>query len=326
MLWLKWFLDKFNSRKKTKMFLKMLKMHLFSSYYSKKSKTISTSDLTSQGEYKFMMRLHILNYGLAIPTLTVALITLVSYASAQNSQSDIDSELSQLIAGSNSSLPTNLSMSPEFGPTLGMETPEFSLPDVNGTYANPEVGLQIDLPKGWSGKEISFLINSVIAAPQGVDLESSDEPATMMAIQMIDQETFDELANLAQSFGFGGDANESQMPSDPLAIGGSEGEQCEELPVSFVTINGIKAEQRSASCTDEEGATSNVRAYAFATADDTIVLLALVSNSTSEYDQFLPMFEQSVKTIKISEPGDIATSELYRKHKEMEKQNNMTLS
>jgi hypothetical protein len=82
-----------------------------------------------------MMRLHILNYGLAILTLTVALITLVSYASAQNFQSDIDSDLSQLIGGSNSSLATNLSMSPEFGPTPGMETPEFSLPDVNGTYA-----------------------------------------------------------------------------------------------------------------------------------------------------------------------------------------------
>jgi hypothetical protein len=94
--------------------------------------------------------------------------------------------------------------------------------------------------------------------------------------------------NLAQSFGFEGVGNESQMASDPLAIGGVEGERCEELPASFVTINGIKAEQRSASCSDEEGTTSKVRAYSLATADDTIVLLALVSNSTSEYDQYLP--------------------------------------
>lgn len=261
-----------------------------------------------------------MNLNLALSILAMALITSVGYTSAQSFQNDA--------AGVDTSLrpmpDVNFSNSPDFESSLGFASPEF--PDVNGTYVNPELGLQIDLPTGWTGKEIPFIMNSVVASPQGVDLESVEEPGTAMTIQMINQETVNELANLAQSFGLEGAGNESQMASDPLAIGGVEGQQCDELPPSFVTINGITAEQRSASCRDEEGTTSNIRAYAFATADDTIVLLALVSNSTSEYDQYLPQFEESVKTVKISEPGDIAASELYRKHKEMERQKNNNIT
>jgi hypothetical protein len=261
-----------------------------------------------------------MNFDLALSVLAMALITSVSYASAQSFPNDT-------AGGADPSLrpipDMNFSDS-GLESSFGIASPEY--PDVNGTYVNPKLGLQIDLPTGWTGKEISFIMNSVIASPQGVDLESVEEPGTAMTIQMIDQETVNDLANLAQSFGLEGAGNDSQMASDPLAIGGVEGEQCDELPASFVTINGIKAEQRSASCTDEEGTSSKIRAYAFSTADDTIILLALVSNSTSEYDQYLPLFEESVKTVKISEPGDIATSELYRKHKEMERQQNNNIT
>lgn len=77
------------------------------------------------------------------------------------------------------------------------------------------------------------------------------------------------------------------------------------VPASFVTINGINAEQRTVDCTDENGAIMKAKAYAFATDDDSIIVLALTSNSTHEYNQYLPLFEESVKTIKISKPGDI---------------------
>ncbi|HEU4824753.1 MAG TPA: hypothetical protein VFS97_15120 [Nitrososphaeraceae archaeon] len=56
-----------------------------------------------------------------------------------------------------------------------------------------------------------------------------------------------------------------------------------------------------------------------------IIVLAFSGNSTNEYNQYLPVFEESVKTIKISKPGDIATSELYKKHKELETQTNQTI-
>jgi hypothetical protein len=68
--------------------------------------------------------------------------------------------------------------------------------DVNGTYMNPDMGFQIDLPTGWKGKEINFLINSVFAAPGEINLfelegEDFQEPATFMTILGIDERTFD---------------------------------------------------------------------------------------------------------------------------------------
>jgi hypothetical protein len=232
----------------------------------------------------------------------------------QGQSPDFESSLSELIPAD-----SNFSKSSEFDSPLGLETPELNLPDVNGTYVNSDVGLQVDLPKGWKGKEISFIMDSVIAAPKGINLEAFEEPGTAMAIKMIDEETFNKFASLAQFLG----ENASQVGGgDPLSMQGVEGQQCKELPASFVTINGIKAEQRTADCTDEGGTVTKTKGYTFATANDTIIVLALFGNSTKEYNQYLPQFEESVKTIKISEPGDIATSEIYKKHKELEMQNN----
>ena len=199
------------------------------------------------------------------------------------------------------------------------EFPELNIPDVNGTYINSDIGLQVDLPKDSKGKDISFM-DMVIAAPQEVDLEATEEPGTAMIIQVISKEMFNELAGFAQSLGLGGGENSSQVVSDPLAVEGDEGEQCKELAASFITINGIKAEQRSGDCTGEDGSIMKIKGYAFATADNTIIMFTLSSNSTNEYNQYLPQFEESVKTIKIEMPGDIATSELYKRHKKLETQ------
>jgi hypothetical protein len=114
------------------------------------------------------------------------------------------------------------------------------------------VGLQVDLPKDGSGKETTFLLDPVVAAPPGVEIESMEAERTAMIIQVLDKEAFNELARM--------------QGEDPLAM--QEGDQCKELPASFVTINGLKAEQRSGGCTDEEGSNTKLKAYTFATAND----------------------------------------------------------
>jgi hypothetical protein len=197
----------------------------------------------------------------------------------------------------------NFSELPETDLPPGLPPP-INIPDINGTYVNPDVGFQVDLPEDWNGKEITFLLDMVVAAPGGVEIESIDEPGTTMIIQVLDEESFDELARM--------------QGGDPLAM--QEGDQCQELPTSFVTINGLKAEQRSGDCTGEEGSNTKIKAYTFATADGTIILLAFSSDSINDYNRYLPQFEESVRTIKISQPGDVATSELYQKHKELEMQ------
>lgn len=199
----------------------------------------------------------------------------------------------------------NFSELPDSGLAPGL-APPVNIPDINGTYVNTDVGFQVDLPEDWNGKEITFLLDMVVAAPPGIEIESMEANGTAMIIQVLDKEAFDELGRM--------------QGGDPLAMQTGEGDQCKELPASFVTINGLKAEQRSGDCTGEEGSDTKIKAYTFSTADGTIILLAFSSDSFNDYNRYLPQFEESVKTIKISQPGDVATSELYQKHKELETQ------
>lgn len=61
---------------------------------------------------------------------------------------------------------------------------------------NPNIGFQIDLPGGWKGKELNFLINSVFVAPGEINLielegeETFQDLAALMTVFGIDEETF----------------------------------------------------------------------------------------------------------------------------------------
>jgi hypothetical protein len=212
--------------------------------------------------------------------------------------------------------------------------------DINGTYINPKIGFQVDLPKDWKGKEINFLINSVFAAPEEINLEDGDfkEQGSFMTILGINEGTFNMLADIGQlsGIGRGGRGEIGEVGAEPSSQGSSpldiatvygDGLSCkEETSSSFVTINGINAEQRSQKCTDVGDGVTNAKtkSYAFATQNNSLIVLGLFSNSTTSYNENLPLFEESVKTIKISKPTDIATSEVYKKYKELELQSNET--
>jgi hypothetical protein len=233
----------------------------------------------------------------------------------------------------------NFSQFPEFDDSPQSEDfASFSsfFTDVNGTYMNPNIGFQIDLPRGWKGIEINFLINSVFAVPEETNLdlleegEDFQEPATFMTIQGIDQESFNELESLVSELpalgeggGVGGEEGTPlQGSGNPLGTTASpfadNAVSCSYSQPSFVTINGINAEERVGECIDEEGGTNpKTKSYAFATQDNSLIVLGFYGNSTGTYDQNLPLFEESVKTINISRPADIATSEIYNRYKEL---------
>jgi len=205
--------------------------------------------------------------------------------------------------------------------------------DVNGTYMNPDIGFQIDLPTGWKGKEINFLINSVFAAPGEInplELEGEDfqDLATLMTILGIDEGTFEMIEGFSElsALGEGGVGEEEALlqGSDPLdttttPFGNTDVLSCTFSQPSFVIINGINAEERLSECIDEEGGGTNpkTKSYTFATQNNSLIVVGFYSNSTSTYDQNLPLFEESVKTINISRPADIATSEIYNRYKEL---------
>ncbi len=204
--------------------------------------------------------------------------------------------------------------------------------EVNGTYINPNIGFQVDLPIGWKGIEINFLIKSVFAVPGGTNLELLEEedfqePATFMTIQGIDQESFNELESLVSelpALGEGGEVGGGDPLGATTSPFGDNAVSCSYSQPSFVTINGINAEERVAECIDEEGeelvggvTNLKTKSYAFTTQDNSLIVLGFYANSTGAYDQNLPLFEESVRTISISRPADIATSEIYNRYKEL---------
>jgi hypothetical protein len=225
--------------------------------------------------------------------------------------------------------------------TDDVESPERNFPEIKGTYTNSDIGFQVDLPKDWKGKEIKFLMNMVFAAPQEINLEKFEEPQNLIIISGIDQKILDTLTDFTKQLstfkeegGGGGGSGTGGILGGSGVLGllqGSRGQldmptssrnidECKEFQTSLVTINGISAEQSVVDCVDEQGKNIKAKSYVFATQDDALIIMVLVSKSTNEYNQYLPLFEESVKTIKISNPGDIATSEIYKKYKELELQ------
>jgi hypothetical protein len=266
--------------------------------------------------------------------------TLITVAIAQEGNNNTTSEGAATTTEGSLQPDLNFSEIPEFDEEFAQSEEDLSsflssfMTEVNGTYMNPNIGFQINLPAGWKGIEINFLINAVFAVPGETNLgllegEDFQEPATFMTIQGIDQESFNELESLvsespALEEGGGGVGGEEGSPlgttASPFA---NNTVSCSYSQPSFVTVNGINAEERVAECTDEEGGGELVggvtnlktKSYAFATQNNSLIVLGFYGNSTSIYDQNLPLFEESVRTISISRPADIATSEIYNRYK-----------
>jgi hypothetical protein len=275
--------------------------------------------------------------------------TLIAAAVAQEGNNNTTTEGAATTTEGSLQPNQNFSEFPEFDEEFSQSEEDLSsflssfMTEVNGTYMNPDIGFQIDLPAGWKGIEINFLINSVFAVPGETNLdlleegEDFQEPATFMTIQGIDQDSFNELESLVSELpaleeggGVGGEEGTPlQGSGNPLGTTatpfGDNAVSCTFSQPSFVTINGINAEERVAECIDEEGGEELVagvtnlktKSYTFATQDNSLIVLGFYGNSTSIYDQNLPLFEESVRTISISRPADIATSEIYNRYKEL---------
>jgi hypothetical protein len=273
---------------------------------------------------------------LILVILSAGSITFLNQIFAFKPSNSIDSQFPDLPALD--SLPDlNLSELSNFDlPSNGLptsNTPSSLIPDIVGTYSSPDYGFQIDLPKDWKGKEIKFLANMVFAAPPDVDLSRFEVPGTFMIITSMTKETLEKLASITKPFAGaaaqngleiqGGGASQN-VGSNPLDISSSLGSEysCQPLPSSVVTINGIGTEVSSADCTNSQGTHAKTKSYTFVTGNDSLIVVNFLSNSTTAYDENLPLFEGSVKTIKISNPLDIATSETYKRFKELKSEFN----
>ena len=176
--------------------------------------------------------------------------------------------------------------------------------EVSGTYKNDIVGFQIDLPTGWSGKLLNFMVDTVIASPKGNQSESGAlRPDTFMTISGIDSAAFQKLADLAKGMG------------QDLTSFSNGSISCKVVSSSPTSINGIPAEEIMKDC-NHGGIVVKGKAYVLGTQDNSIIVIGFTSRSNRSFEKYLPLFEDSVKTLKISKPGDISKSEAYKKFKE----------
>ena len=192
---------------------------------------------------------------------------------------------------------------------------------VNGSYSNPDQGFEITFPQGWEGTEILVPFGKVVSAsPLAEALNATDmSKFSAMSIVFVDNRNNTALSAISDLSNPADNATASQ---DAKYI---EAADCGSLVFSPVTLDGIKGEQVTYSCEDIPiGAGSNTTAktkgITFATNDDSLIFVSF-SASPDIYDLDVPKFEQSLKTVKISNPGDILNSHTYQEYKKLLDQN-----
>ncbi|TVP41695.1 hypothetical protein [Candidatus Nitrosocosmicus arcticus] len=80
------------------------------------------------------------------------------------------------------------------------------------------------------------------------------------------------------------------------------------ISIFYGNHNGAIAEEYVYNCTI--GGSAYTKAYAFATSDDILIVIAFTGDPTT-FDRYSPEFENSVKTGEISNPIDITKCESY---------------
>ena len=98
-----------------------------------------------------------------------------------------------------------------------------------------------------------------------------------------------------------------------------EGPRFKSLSFSSVTINSIKGEEGTYTCENimpgnGQNASVMAKGVTFVTKDNSLIMISY-TGSQNLYEKELAKFEDSVKTVKINNPGDISTSETYKVYK-----------
>jgi hypothetical protein len=183
---------------------------------------------------------------------------------------------------------------------------------VNGTYKNPDYGFEIAFPQGWVGTEFSGPFGKIVSTGP-FQLGTSPNGLSAMSIMFVDNRNNTALATISNL------TNPLGTASQGSASGSIGVPRCKSLSFSPVTINGIKGEEGTYNCENimpGNGQNASIRAkgFTFATKDNSLILISY-TGSQNLYEKELSKFEDSVMTVKISNPGDISTSETYKVYK-----------
>jgi hypothetical protein len=185
-----------------------------------------------------------------------------------------------------------------------------SFKPVNGTYSNPDFGFEIVFPQGWKGTEFSDASGKVASVSSG-DRKLGSADFSGMGVKFLDNRNNEAMSTLTNL-------------TSPIGASTSEGEEeskCKGLSFSPVMIDSIKGEEATYTCETVSPATGSNRSintldFTFATKDDSLIFISYYA-SKNLYENDLPKFEESLKSVKISNPGDISSSATYSEYKKV---------
>lgn len=180
---------------------------------------------------------------------------------------------------------------------------------INGTYVNPNYGFEIIFPQGWKGTEFSDPSGNLASVSSSERKLGSTDFSGMIVkfLENRNNEAISTISNLTSPIG----------PSASEGVGA----KCRGLSFSPVTIGSIEGEQATYVCeimNPITGSNKSIHSLSstFATKDDSLILISYYG-SKNQYDINLPKFEESLKSVKITNPGDISSSATYSVYKKV---------
>ncbi|MGH9878342.1 MAG: hypothetical protein ACRD5H_11960, partial [Nitrososphaerales archaeon] len=169
------------------------------------------------------------------------------------------------------------------------------LKKVEGKYANPDVGVEMDLPEDWSGFEMSMALGPmetlmVAAAPGGIDPEAMmsmmpEKPMIMLAVLSMavteDMESTDNPPQLSQ-----------------------EGMECTPATFRTVKVSDVDSLEAIIECTSiVDGKEVHAKGKTFfmnqESAEKTGSVTVMFAAPSDMYDASVNEFDESMKTLKI---------------------------
>lgn len=176
-----------------------------------------------------------------------------------------------------------------------VEIQELDLPTpVSGTYSNPEVGFEIQLPEGWQGIEQQNEEFTMVVVTPGITMQPFPQGS-----QLSDKLEFSLITIVIGKF---------STIKEELSSAISEDMECSSQTVQIIELNSMKTQESEADCQDPVMGTIKGLDYTFTTKDNTIVVSygAISKNPDKKFDENIEQFKDSLKTLKIQNTLDLS--------------------
>jgi hypothetical protein len=149
---------------------------------------------------------------------------------------------------------------------------------ISGKYTNSNYGVDIAIPDGWSGMEMTSGSSTIVTAmPGGMESAQTGTPSTMMTIVMMTKDTTKPPPTQPQN-----------MPQD---------EKCGDPSITTKTVNGVNLLEGVVECT---GTTSMKMKYDVAQTDKYYVNVSYIAMPSSNYDSNVSAFDTALGSLQVA--------------------------